>query len=320
MTSIGDGMFKLASIMLAAACWALTIGPASALNVRTFVASTGADTGGCTRAAPCRSFAYAVTQTADGGELDVLDTGGFGVVKITRSISIVNEGNIASIAVPAGGTGIVVEGPATMRVHLRGLTVEGAGVGDGGILFVSGASLEVQRCVIRNFAGYGVFARTPNPSAIAVANSLISDNGSWGIAVQPNGAGTVTSVMLSKLELYNNNDYAIGIFGNYGTPSTIINAQIIDCIAQAKSSGSNVGVKAYTEAGRGVPIIRIWRSTVAGYQGGVRADGQYGVITLSDSNLADTGSVASDINGGSIITFGDNDLRGFRPVDKASKT
>ena len=119
---------------------------------RTFVSGTGTDSGTCTRAAPCKTFAFALTQTAAGGEIDVLDPAGYGAVTITKAISIVNDGvGVAAIGVSSGNA-ITINAGANDSVHLRGLTIEGLGSGLSGILFNSGANLAIENCVIRNFA------------------------------------------------------------------------------------------------------------------------------------------------------------------------
>ena len=59
----------------------------------------------------------------------MLDTAGYGPLTINKAISIVNDGSIASILVPSGGTGILISAGPTDAVSLRGLTIEGAGVG-----------------------------------------------------------------------------------------------------------------------------------------------------------------------------------------------
>jgi hypothetical protein len=83
-------MMKTASLPTIAgallAC-GLSAVPAHAAT-RTFVSGTGTDSGTCGRATPCRTFAFALTQTAAGGEIDVLDAAGYGAVTITKGISI----------------------------------------------------------------------------------------------------------------------------------------------------------------------------------------------------------------------------------------
>src|SRR5215471_10444859 len=76
---------------------------AYALSNRTFVSGTGSDANPCSLAAPCRSFAGALLQTAAGGEIAVLDTAGYGAVSIAQAVSIVNEEGVeAGITVTAG--------------------------------------------------------------------------------------------------------------------------------------------------------------------------------------------------------------------------
>src|ERR1700709_1168884 len=120
-----------AGVTLAASLLAAS---AQARNGRSFVSGHGLDSNACTLAAPCRTFAVAFTHTNAGGEIDVLDTAGYGPLVIDKSISIVNDGAIASVLVPSGGTGITITAGANDAVSLRGLTIEGAGIGLFGIL------------------------------------------------------------------------------------------------------------------------------------------------------------------------------------------
>ena len=87
-------MIKIASLSVAGALLAcgLCAVPAHALPTRTWVSGKGTDAGACTVTAPCRTFAFALTQTNAGGEIDVLDPAGYGAVTIAKAISIVNDG------------------------------------------------------------------------------------------------------------------------------------------------------------------------------------------------------------------------------------
>src|SRR5450759_891694 len=82
--------------------------PAQAQNARSFVSGHGLDTNACTLAAPCRTLAGAFLATNAGGEIDVLDTAGYGALTINKAISIVNDGAVASVLVPSGGTGLTL--------------------------------------------------------------------------------------------------------------------------------------------------------------------------------------------------------------------
>lgn len=170
--------------------------------VRTFVSSTGVDSGVCGRAAPCRTFSFAVAQTSAGGELDVLDTAGYGPVTITQSISINNpEGSIASVAVPAGQNGVTINAAAGSNVVLRGLTIEGAGVGGNGIVFNTGGDLSIDRCVVQNFVGMGptgngILLQPASASPVVhITNTTATNNTVAGLYLSlcnPAYSGTVT--------------------------------------------------------------------------------------------------------------------------------
>src|ERR1700693_38941 len=97
---------------------------ASAQATRTWVSGVGDDANPCSRTAPCKTFAGAISKTAAGGEIDALDPGGFGALTITKSITLDGGGQVASILV-AGTNGINVSAGATDVVILRNLRIQG---------------------------------------------------------------------------------------------------------------------------------------------------------------------------------------------------
>src|SRR5687767_13995187 len=132
--------------------------PAEAQATRTWVSGVGDDANPCSRTAPCKTFAGAISKTAAGGEINCLDPGGFGAVTITKSITIDCTGTIGSV-LGSLTTGIIVNDsatatPGTIRVILRGLSINGGpptSPGVNGIRFISGASLTVENVIIQNF-------------------------------------------------------------------------------------------------------------------------------------------------------------------------
>src|ERR1700674_495628 len=88
ITSLSTKITALPAIAGALLACGLSAAPAEAQSSRTFVSGTGTDSGACTRVAPCKTFAFALTQTAAGAEIDVLDVAGYGHVTITKAISI----------------------------------------------------------------------------------------------------------------------------------------------------------------------------------------------------------------------------------------
>src|SRR5439155_8504110 len=96
---------------------------AMAQATRTWVSGVGDDVNPCSRTAPCKTFAGAISKTAAGGEINCLDPGGFGAVTITKALVI--DCHYTEGGVLAGGNGIVVNAATTDVVVLRGLDIFG---------------------------------------------------------------------------------------------------------------------------------------------------------------------------------------------------
>src|SRR6202040_3359306 len=144
---------------------------------RTWVSGVGDDANPCSRTAPCKTFAGAISKTAAAGEINVLDPGGFGAVTITKSITISSVGFEAGVLVSGGG-GIVVNALATDQVVLEGLDIEGLGTGGGGVKVLSANIVYVVRCKIHHFTGNGVNLNSSVAnSQVIVKDSLITQNG-----------------------------------------------------------------------------------------------------------------------------------------------
>lgn len=132
---------------------ALTFAQAS----RTWVSGVGDDTNPCSRTAPCKTFAGAISKTATGGEINALDPGGFGAVTITKSITL--DGGSAFASVLGAGTDGIVIAPTTapFNVTLRNLSIQGVGTGLSGIkvLGTQTGTVHVENVQIRNYGTGG---------------------------------------------------------------------------------------------------------------------------------------------------------------------
>src|SRR5205807_5391143 len=81
--------FRLTINVLAIAAFMLAVASmAQAQATRTWVSGVGDDVNPCSRTAPCKTFAGAISKTAIGGEINCIDSGGFGSVTITKAITI----------------------------------------------------------------------------------------------------------------------------------------------------------------------------------------------------------------------------------------
>jgi len=271
--------------------------PAQAQRARVFVSIHGNDSNPCTALSPCKTFQAAHDAVLAGGEISVLDTGGYGTLVISKSISIVAVGVEASIAVPSGGTGITINAGASDAINLRGLIVDGAGIGPTGIVLNQAQSLMIDNCVVRNLTSSGIALGPIFSSTIIVSDTVVADNGGHGIYLQPNASGQLDAyAVFNRVQALRNGGMGIGLFANNGLPS-------IDAIAVDSVSAFNQGDGFYALGGGNGAAFRIFHAATFENAGwGVKADG-HSFIYVSQSNLGD-GWTAD--NGGSLQSYGDN--------------
>src|SRR5215469_15830934 len=144
---------RLSFIALAIGLWSSV---AWAQASRTWVSGVGDDANPCSRTAPCKTFAGAISKTAPGGEIDALDPGGFGALTITKAITLDGGGGQVASVLVAGTNGIVVAAGPNDVVIIRNLRINGIGSGFNGIRFLSGKSLDVENCYIFGFTTHGI--------------------------------------------------------------------------------------------------------------------------------------------------------------------
>ncbi len=174
---------------------------------RTWVSGVGDDANPCSRTAPCKTFAGAISKTASGGEINVLDPGGFGAVTITKPITISSWSFEAGVLV-SGTNGIVVSVPnPTDTVILRGLDIEGLGTGLSGVTVLTGGNVTIENCTIDAFTVQGInFAPTVTGSQLHVSNTVVRNNGVFssssggGILVNPSVAGVTATLENVRIE------------------------------------------------------------------------------------------------------------------------
>jgi hypothetical protein len=209
---------------------------AHAQATRTWVSGVGDDANPCSRTAPCKTFAGAISKTATGGEISVLDPGGYGAVTITKPITISGVGEQSSI-LASGTQGVIINitmvipAPHTNTVTLRNIQINGTGTtlgtngirvfgstkvvldnvnifgfGTNGILSEGTSQVFISNSVLSNISGVAV--HSTGSSSIAVENSQLVGN---NIAVQPDLGSTIR---LSNNGVYNNRSgFACGTGG-----------------------------------------------------------------------------------------------------------
>jgi hypothetical protein len=177
----------------------LITGAAFGQATRTWVSGVGDDVNPCSRTAPCKTFAGAISKTAARGQISVLDPGGYGAVTITKSITIDGAGTMGSI-LHSGVNGIVINAAVTDKVILRNLQIDGSsGIGPIGLNGISvvtngAGTVIVQDCVIMNATKGISVTNSANTVNLYVTNTDITFQAQNGIALQPTGTGFVNAM------------------------------------------------------------------------------------------------------------------------------
>ena len=282
------------ALMMAAGMLLLGVAvPASAQATRTWVSGVGDDVNPCSRTAPCKTFAGAISKTAMGGEINCIDPGGFGAVTITKSITIDCVGVLAGVLV-AGANGIIVNAPNTLgpdTVVLRNLDINGTGTGLNGIRVISAANVHVENVTIYQFSGNGIDFRPTSASKLFINNVSSRHNTTHGIYSLPS-PGLTTRVLVSNSRLNQNGLTGIRIDDGSATVS--------DSVLQGNGTHGASAV--------GTGKIFLERVVTAGNaNGGVLANGAGAVVWMS--NITSTNNdlgMAVPVNGGQLISFGNN--------------
>jgi len=226
----------------------LQIGSAQAQATRTWVSGVGDDANPCSRTAPCKTFAGAISKTAGGGSINVLDPGGFGGVTITKSITI-SADHVEGGVLVSGTNAIVVAAGGADQVVLEGLDIEGLGTGINGVSFSSGALVVINRCKIHKFATNGVLANSSTAGArVVINNSTILSNGTQGLA--NSGGVTVNNgnvVNVNDTLIQNNLNY--GVQANVGGPAAFLRAIVTPTGITGAGSLVSIGPSSFFATG-----------------------------------------------------------------------
>jgi hypothetical protein len=220
---------------------------AHAQATRTWVSGVGDDVNPCSRTAPCKTFAGAISKTAAGGTINCLDPGGFGAVTITKSMTIDCTGVLGSALFAGATSGVNVNG-ADIVVTLRNLDINGAGTGQVGVRFTNGKQLNLENVVVSQASQTGVLVSTmASAGGLVIKNSTISNNVD-GIRV---GFG---NTMVSNSVISGNSGWAL-ISENTGRISADSNLLVNNGIAVQAGNGG---------AGQANATVRITNNDVYG--------------------------------------------------------
>jgi hypothetical protein len=271
-------------------------GSAHAQATRTWVSGVGDDVNPCSRTAPCKTFAGAISKTATAGEISVLDPGGFGVLTINKSITVNGTAQISGI-LNAGTNGVIINCSAC-AVKLRNIDINGGGSGTNGIRILNARMVSLEGVNIsgqRGSPGRGIdIAMTaPNAVDVNVNHCTIVDVASHAIAnVAASGVPVVRLTVTNSSLKDNGGGSGDAIFLNAGTVATIANNDMTGFSAagiEANNADVNADNNVITNCTRGI------------FSTGT------GNVRLSRNLIVNNATAGFNANsGGTISSYGDN--------------
>jgi hypothetical protein len=286
--------------------------PASAQATRTWVSGVGDDVNPCSRTAPCKTFAGAISKTAAGGEIDCLDPGGFGTLTVTKSITIDCSGTFGSVLNSGGINGFVINdsataSPGTADVILRGVSINGAGTTPGlnGVRFISGRSLVLENVMIQNQKSGNGISFQPAAAAVLHLEDVTITNGAGGILVQPTGLGSAR-VSARHLRVHNNTGAGFRA-DTSGSGSTGILFTLDDSDFQQNANGLQFNGPPAAADVRGV-LTRINASNNTGTA--IAASASRAVLSVRGSTITGNGVGIATTASAVVNTYSDNVLSG----------
>jgi hypothetical protein len=266
---------------------------------RTWVSGVGDDANPCSRTAPCKTFAGAISKTAAGGEIDALDPAGYGAVTITKAITIDGGGGQVASVLVSGTNGIVVQAGPSDVVILRNLRINGIGTGINGIRFLSGKDLNVESCYIFGFTTNGVDIALNQATAASahILNTVIKNNGGVGVRAANAVAPAVAVVVDSSSAILNN----IGVEAAQHAHVTVSRSLV--------SKNTNDGLKSDDATTSDAQLTVSFTDSDLNKNGVTAAPGGTANVAFSNIGLNTTCGF-NNAGGTSFFTFGNNRLTG----------
>jgi hypothetical protein len=298
---------------LIAASLVFSAGLVQASPERVFVSASGHANHSCSLTAPCRTFAEALNAVADGGEVVALDTAGYGIVSITKSVTITAApGVYADITAPSGANGITINAPGG-NVRIRGISIDSqqawtapdpnAPVTTGiAINILAAANVSIEDCVVSHFPYMGVQAlpapasTQTTPLSINIVDSRFTEAGQFAVvflrAANFASGGTVTANLRNVvMNGYNNwattGNEAFAVTD--GVSLTIDNCQILNYYW---------GLIEYTNSQRGYAVSSnsVWNNAYANIVA-ITGNGGTSVVDLHDNVLTGTSTAVTPLFG-----------------------
>jgi len=293
---------------------------ANAQATRTWVSGVGDDLNPCSRTAPCKTYAGAISKTATNGEISTLDPGGFGAVTITKSITIEGtQGQGYGSILHSGTTGVNIafgsfsgvspEGNKTVR--LRNLNINGSGGNGGnaasglrgiritGTAAVTGTEVFVEDCVLdgaQASPGRGISDERAGGGLLSVSNTTIRNMSGAGISLATVSGNAQIKLVVSGSRIEN---CQFGIAAGTNSRSAVYNTIV---------NNNTTGL--FTEDVDGAAVntttMEVDHCTVMNNSTGFSASTASTTIRVSNTTAFNNTSLFSAAGGGQVLSYGNN--------------
>jgi hypothetical protein len=275
---------------------------AQAQATRTWVSGVGDDVNPCSRTAPCKTYAGAISKTAKDGEISTLDPGGFGAVTITKSITINGtHGQGYGSILAALTTGVIINitdvNDIRKTVRLRSLDINGASTGVDGIRINSALKVHIEDTVIDGFTNRGINdIRTTSGGKLYVTDSIVRNTTQSGIVMLPGAGGSITGLIDNvRVEGSGNtgvvydlntkgiikNSFLVGNATGFVAEGTAADATVDSCVISNNTTGL-----APVSPG----IVRLVNSTITGNTTSITVAGQPQVQSNNQNVISGNGT------------------------------
>lgn len=277
--------------------------PAQAQATRTWVSGVGDDVNPCSRTAPCKTFAGAISKTFIHGEINALDPGAFGTLTVTKSIAVDCHDELCGV-LASNVNGFIINIAAgnvndpLREVRLRNINITGMGAsgsigtrtGINGIRVDSALRVSVEDCHITDFTLNGIRDQSTTGGKLTVVNTIVRNNSSTGLLSNPTSGSTKIDVAVDNLVAEGN-----------GTGVTVANGGLMS-ITRSLIANNNNGV----DVENATSVMTIDNSMVSNNGLNGLFTTASGVLRVSNTDIANNGTAAS----GAWVSFGNNRITG----------
>lgn len=269
---------------------------------RTWVSGVGDDANPCSRTAPCKTFAGAISKTASGGEISVLDPGGYGAVTITKAITISGDGTLAGI-LNSGSSGIIVNAGVNDIVVIRSVSINGSTTGTNGIRFLAGGQLHIENCSISGFTTRGIDVTKTAKGILTVENTSINGPATTATGIYISTTSDTIRATLNNVKISN---LAVGI-DVVSDASVIPSPSVMNymTIINSNISNNSTAIRAKNTA-----QINIENSNVSNNSTAIIANDIASIVRLSNVNILNNNVYGIGSGLGKVISFGNNTIAG----------